>query len=410
MDCVVEGDYKEAISFFSDSLQLKIDVKTLEKSIESRTKTYGEIVQRERLVKTFCFSKNIVYRHVWFGVQGFRFYFEIGDNGKFSDFVVIKESLTQGWKIPKYANPANCETKHVLIQSGNYGLPAELLIPKGVENYPVVVLIHGSGPSDRDEAMQTLRPFKDIAYGLANQGIASLRYDKSTYLFAKYFLQNKEFTVWDETGSDVVNIVKYLETRQSISENRIVLLGHSMGAMMLPRICDSVDVGALVMVSGNARPLQDLIYEQLEFFAKKDGYTRNEKERMEILSEQVENVDKLRSISADSVKFALPFGLPAYYWKDLAEYNQVKCLEKISEPVFLLQGEGDYQVSMKDYKMFKKVLKNRKLPYLAKSYPKVNHMLFENLGKPSVSEYNRNEHVENYIIKDIADWINLTVK
>ncbi|MDZ7606573.1 MAG: hypothetical protein U5K79_13515 [Cyclobacteriaceae bacterium] len=58
-----------------------------------------------------------------------------------------------------------------------------MTLPKGKNSFPIVLFVHGSGPNDRDETIGPNKPFRDIAYGLAEKGIASLRYDKRTFVY-----------------------------------------------------------------------------------------------------------------------------------------------------------------------------------------------------------------------------------
>src|SRR2546423_637796 len=78
--------------------------------------------------------------------------------------------------------------KEVVIGAGGaWPLPGTLTLPKGDGPFPAVVLVHGSGPQDRDETIGPNKPFKDLAWGLATNGIAVLRYEKRTKEHGKKF-------------------------------------------------------------------------------------------------------------------------------------------------------------------------------------------------------------------------------
>ncbi|MHB1422402.1 MAG: alpha/beta hydrolase [Gemmataceae bacterium] len=79
---------------------------------------------------------------------------------------------------PPYARPQSYRQEETIVGSGDWALPATLTLPKGEGPFAAVVLVHGSGPHDRDETIGPNKPFRDLAWGLASQGIAVLRYEK----------------------------------------------------------------------------------------------------------------------------------------------------------------------------------------------------------------------------------------
>ncbi|MGC9331835.1 MAG: hypothetical protein ACP5DZ_08180 [Bacteroidales bacterium] len=401
---LLQKNYKDVVSFFSENLQDRIDAEKIQALHERYIQAYGEPQIRTRVLKTYYDDKNIVYRFLWYGEQLCKLRFVV-NNDKITSFHMKIEAVTDGWKQPSYAKKTDYKVYPELIPCNRYGLTGEFIRPVGKQQNKVVVMIHGSGPSDRDEAILGNRPFRDLAYGLAAQGISSIRFEKNTYLFGQELAAEKEMTIWNETGQDVVSIVDYLKRMKMVGPENLILLGHSQGAMMIPRICDSIDVGAAIMIAGNARPLQDLMYEQSKYLMQKNGLDDAEKRRLKMLKEQINNLDKLKDIPLDSVDFALPFGLPAAYWKDLLEYDQQETLKHIDIPVFLIQGEGDYQVSMKDFRKFRRALRRSDSDWKATSYENINHLLFENEGEPSRHEYERNENVDPVLIEDISTWI-----
>ncbi|MGM0649040.1 MAG: alpha/beta fold hydrolase [Bacteroidota bacterium] len=404
MNNLLSGNFEAAVSSFDNGLKDDVDAEKLESMHKQYKESYGEAAKRPKVLKTYYDNKHIVYQFLWYGDQSCKLRFET-NNDKITAFNMQMEAVTKGWSYPDYADRSDYKTYPELIQCESYALPGEIVMPVKDQHDKFVIFIHGSGPSDRDASVQGNRPFRDLAYGLAAKGIGSIRYEKNTYLFGTELANDKGLTIWDETGKDVVSVVKYLQKFKSIEPENIVLVGHSQGAMMIPRICDSIDVGAAVMIAGNARPLYELMYEQSEFLMGRDGLDDGEKRRLKMLKEQIDNLDKLRGMHPDSVDFALPFGLPAAYWKDLLEYDQRECLRNIDIPVFLIQGEGDYQVSMKDFRRFRRDLRRSDSDWKAKAYDKINHLLFKNKGKPSRSEYSRNENVDLVLIEDISTWI-----
>ena len=77
------------------------------------------------------------------------------------------------------------ETDMDLSIAGGRTLPGTFAAPKNLKEYPAVVFVHGSGSGDRNEALGQIKPFQDLAWGLAERGIASYRYDKISYVYGK---------------------------------------------------------------------------------------------------------------------------------------------------------------------------------------------------------------------------------
>lgn len=100
----------------------------------------------------------------------------------------------------------------------------------------------------------------------------------------------------------------------------------------------------------------------------------------------------------------LPLNLESHYWQSLVKYNQVQVAKKIKQPILVLQGERDYQVTMTDFNIWKENLStNQKNQFI--SYPSLNHLFMDGAGKSTPSEYDKQGHVEEKVILDIATWI-----
>lgn len=100
----------------------------------------------------------------------------------------------------------------------------------------------------------------------------------------------------------------------------------------------------------------------------------------------------------------LPLGLPRSYWISLRDYRQVDSAEGLRLPILILQGERDYQVTMRDFAIWQSALK-KKSNVRFKSYPALNHLFMKGAGKPAPEEYMRRGTVDEEVTSDIADFI-----
>jgi dienelactone hydrolase len=224
----------------------------------------------------------------------------------------------QPWTPAAYDKPATYRELEVSVGAAP-SLPGTLTLPLAPKQVAAVVLVHGSGPNDRNESLGPNRPFQDIAGGLASRGIAVLRYDKRTRVEPQTFAPTHAFTVHEEVIEDALAAVALLRARPEIDPRRIVVLGHSLGAMLAPRIAgEDAKIAAIIMLAPSARPLGAVVVEQMEYVASlagpPDAPTRA---RLDALKAEAARADALKA--GDSGPPIM--NLPRSYWADLNAYN-----------------------------------------------------------------------------------------
>ena len=299
------------------------------------------------------------------------------------------------------------EERDITISVDGFRLPGTLTLPRVEKGrrVPCVVLVHGSGPNDRDETVGPNKPFRDLAWGLAARGIAVIRYDKRTRVYGADFVpEGRRMDMDTETCDDAVAAVELAKTLPEVAQDSIFVLGHSQGGMMAPRIARrSSAVAGIVILAGPARSLEDLLVEQSAYLLSLSGETAEARAKLDELRRQAANVKRLGSEGFND-SIPLPLGLPREYWEYLRRYHAVKEVSALSCPVLVLQGERDYQVTMQDYTLWLTgLLANRRAQL--KSYPALNHLLQEGKGKSTPMEYNEARPVPAYVSEDIAGFL-----
>ncbi len=283
-------------------------------------------------------------------------------------------------------------------------LPATLTLPNRDGPFAGVVLVHGSGPHDRDETIGPNKPFRDLAHGLAAHGIAVLRYVKRTQAHPQAFADG-DFTVDEETVDDALIAVAMLRTQEGIDARRVFVAGHSLGAMMAPRIGQrDPRVAGLILLAAPALPLEDTIVRQAHYLAKLDGHEDAEvTAALASLEQQRETVRHLESNTPREDR--LMFGLPPRYWLDLNGYDPVAVASGIAQPLLILQGERDYQVTPQDdFALWKARFAGDPRATLI-AYPLLGHTFMPGSEPPGPGDYQRAAHVDAGVISDIAVWI-----
>ncbi len=307
------------------------------------------------------------------------------------------------YKAPAYVRRDAFTENDVRVGSGEWALPGTLTVPVGEGPFPAVVLVHGSGPQDRDEAIGPNKPFRDLAWGLASHGIAVLRYDKRTLVHAAKLVKAKDLTIKEEVTADALAAVDLLKKEKATDAKRIFVLGHSLGGMLVPRIAASdSSIAGIIALAGATRPLEDLMLEQLTYiFSLGGGPSEKQKAELERIKKDIDRIKVLKPGDGGTESI---LGVPPAYWLSLRDLDPAAEAAKLKVPMLILQGERDYQVTMEDFANWKKALERRK-NVTFKSYPKLNHLFMEGEGKAKPEEYEKEGHVAGEVIEDIAGWV-----
>jgi dienelactone hydrolase len=308
------------------------------------------------------------------------------------------------YKPPSYAVPSAFTERDVTVGAGTeWALPGTLSMPVGKAPFPAVVLVHGSGPNDRDESYLASKPFRDLAWGLASQGVAVLRYDKRTKVHPAQTVKLKRFTVKDETIDDAVAAVALMRATPGVDAKRVFVLGHSLGGMLAPRVgAADPRVRGLVIMAGLTHTLEDTLVRQYEYLLSLDGkLDDDEKKLIEQTKRDRDRVKQLTAADLDSTEMLQH--APASYWLDLRGYDPVALAGKLKMPLLVLQGERDYNVTMEDFRDWQKLSGAKGVAF--KSYAKLDHHFEEGEGKARDADYAVPRNIPKYVIDDIAAFI-----
>lgn len=304
-------------------------------------------------------------------------------------------------------NEKKMSERDITVGAEGFQLPGTLTVPKfatvaEARKVPCIILVHGSGPHDRDETIGPNKPFRDIAWGLAERGIAVIRYDKRTKTYGADCVPAGRVLDYDtEVVDDVLSAVALAKTLPEIASDSIYVLGHSLGGTLAPRIAErSKELAGIIVLAGLARPFEDAVEEQTVYIISLAPASAEAKMQFADLKEQLNNVRKLGTNAFDE-QIPLPLNLPRSYWEFANAYKPVSVAAKLKLPIFVLQGERDYQVTMEDFAFWRFGLWRNKNAFF-KSYPKLNHLLQEGTGKATPMEYSRASSVPAYVLNDLA--------
>jgi dienelactone hydrolase len=328
-----------------------------------------------------------------------------GADGKVTGLQFTPTGPPADYKPPAYVKRDAFKEVEVKVGAGQWELPGTLTVPAGAGPFPAVVLVHGSGPNDRDETVLGNRPFRDLAWGLASRGVAVLRYEKRTRQYQDKLANVKDLTVKEEVLDDALAAVALLRKTKGIDPKRVFILGHSLGATAAPKLGQlDHQIAGLILMAGAARPVEDALVEQVEYgLSLVEEPTEEQKAEVTKIKKAVAKL-KDPTLPAEELASGKLLGGTFTYWRSLWHLKPTETAVKIEQPMLILQGERDYQVSMADFRLWKQAMAGRKDVVLT-SYPKLNHLFAEGEGKSRPEEYMKEGHVAGQVIDDVARWI-----
>lgn len=334
---------------------------------------------------------------------------------------------------PYYSEDITFENKKDGINlSGTLTLPTK----EGV--FPVVILISGSGPQNRDEELLGHKPFLVLSDFLTKNGIAVLRYDDRGTALSKGDFKTSTSA---DFATDVESAILYLKTRKEINKNKIGLVGHSEGGLIAPMVASkSNDVSFIVMLAGPGIQGDQILLLQQKLIGKVSGVSDEDLKKNELTNKKAfEIVNKSTSIEQlktdlttfikqelkDNPSDKKPQGMTdddfvimqlkqiATPWMQyFIKYNPTLALEKVKCPVLSINGEKDLQVPPKEnLESIKKSLTkggNKKITTI--EFPNLNH-LFQECKTGSPEEYSKIEQTFSpTAMSEILKWIQIQTR
>lgn len=398
LDALFVQDYNTCLAMFAENLQNTMDKEELQEQWDAVRLTYGDALEMDRYEAYRINGEGTILAMVTHKHGGSSVQLTFDESNAVAGlwFGMREDAVDYAVELPA---GGVTEQEIVLGEGTDCELRAIITRPVMSATVPAVVLVQDSGAYDRNEAIGNCAPFADLAHGLAQRGIASIRFDKRTYTYG-YDMTEEEInamTVQQEVIDDALLALDALEQLGGIGD--ICLVGHGMGGALAPRIAQQSGgrIAGIVSLAGTARPYLDVVYEQT--LAMTDDASRQS-----AIKKEYKKADKLESMKdSDTI-----FGVPVPYIRDLYDHPVAQSLAALDVPVFIAQGKDDFQTSLEDYKSWQSALEGYAGETRFALYDGLNHLFAENggvKGRGTSAEYLAELHVSDQLLDDLADWV-----
>lgn len=277
-----------------------------------------------------------------------------------------------------------------------------------------VVLVDGDGANDMNMKAGCTYLYRDLAWGLAEQGVVTIRYNKRTLTYTDVVSDENatadKFTVAWEYTEDANRAEALLKTYDFVDPDQIYYVGHSQGAIVAPRAQkEGGDYAGFILINTSPRKWYDVIYDQYIHYGLVD-------QSSESIYYLVSRLKTERSFIADGKCETLPedeltqdflLTRPACFWNDFLSFDYVGELKNLQMPTLILQGGTDYQITVdRDYSVWQEEMADE--PYVTmKCYDGLNHLMVESKGcfAGHYKEYDIPGRASQDVIDDIASFV-----
>ena len=307
---------------------------------------------------------------------------------------------------------------------GNAMLSGTLTIPQGAGPFPVALLVAGSGPQNRDEAIAGHSPYHVLSDYLTRKGVAVLRYDKRGIGKSS---GDFEAATTEDFAADAEAAVAYLKSRKEIKAGKIGVIGHSEGGLIAPILGSDGTAAWIVLLAAPAQTGEQIMLEQSEAIAGAAGMpqaqvlrsldfdrqayalVRSEKDSA-LLEKKLDAMVTSSGIAEGAVPASVQAQihmLSSPWFRYFLDYDPLPALGKVKCPVLALNGERDLQVIAKEnLALIQKTLEDAgNKDVTTRELPQLNH-LFQHAESGTPAEYGAiEETISPEVLQIIGDWI-----
>jgi uncharacterized protein len=306
-------------------------------------------------------------------------------------------------------SPVSFITADGLALPGTLTLPPAPLPPdpkKPAPKPPVAVLEQGSGVQDRDATVGANKFFQQLAWGLAERGVATLRYDRRAKVDMENFIQHADLD--HEVVLDAAAALAFAQALPQVDPARVFLVGHSLGAQLAPdtvalRLSQQAgSVRGMALLSGIARPIDQVLDEQIRTLGKTQGGTPEQIDQVAKHWADVWAQAKDPATPADR-RIGVGASLPVTYWRDWLRRDPVATMRTLAVPALVTRGTKDVNSTHADFELLKAAATAPGSE--AREFTGLNHLYIPLAGEPNGGDVFTPGKVSPEFMDTLAAWL-----
>ncbi len=301
-------------------------------------------------------------------------------------------------------------SRNVTFEAAGLRLAGSFTEPDRGSPHPAVLMLAGSGQSDRDDNAPKLRidVLRQVAEFLALNGFASLRFDKRGVGASEGDYWKTGF---DDRVTDAAAGLAWLRSQKDVDPDRVFVLGHSEGASLAIRLAgtDAPLAGVILLAGAGRSGEETLIWQAQRIAQSMRGFSRwvIDTLHIDVAKSQQKALDKIKRTKRDWVRVQLVQKVNARWMREFLAYDPLQDLSRIRVPVLAITGSKDIQVNPADLRLMAGLVKS---PFEAHEVPDLTHLLRADPGEPSMGTYRAQSlrPMDQRVLELIKDWLERT--
>lgn len=406
LEAVTDGDFEQAVDAFESDYKQEFaesvptlaqgettlsPVKALERMVLILTRQYGTLEGAAEITIEND-TKNRVAATLRFATTTQSIQVQFTEDGQ-----IVQFDLQQAYSPPDYSDKAAFSERDVTMSVENGELDGTITVPDSDGAVPAVVLVKGTGQTDRDYTRGANKPYRDIAWGLATQGIAVIRYEERTMV-----PRDDEALGLETIVQDAVTAIDRVRDVPTVAPDRIFVGGWSFGGIPIPRIVveDGNAAGGILLDSPTPAEIWDNRGDHRRALLDADWLTDAERDRVEAQAQEFDKAGEADSGGADQVD-----GVPVDVLDEFMSYDHGQALQNLSVPVFVLGTGRQRDTAFKTgFNRWKETLSERKTAFVW--CPDLNHSFQYGEGTATGLEMQLlHDNVDSRVVEEVQAWI-----